>query len=487
MNNDDLTVNNKDYIMSDEENKGKVVQMRGRKTKFEDNKKKTDRMDSETLAYSILMRSHVLCPLEDLPFVFNYSLYFDGRGGVVILKYIPQSKTYQIISPKNVASSLFREFGTWKRKFPDMAAQFTLSMDVAKKGVEAWLGDDDGRFNNALMEEMPQDIAFRSEEIACLNRLDYDPKPSISLEQNAPIFSKMLKRLTNAEAFCKKIGSLFDSNSDRKQTIWLYGPSNGGKSAIQRLVSEIVGGNNVGSISIQEASLKGEFAKAQLVGKRVWNINEATPAIFRMGEYKTLTGDDNHTINQKFKDAYTIDLKGHMILTSNYAPEIPNDDALKARIIPCYAEPVPEDERISQKALMVKLKEEIPYIVYYCMELYKKTRGKSIEFDDSALLEEINNSELSYEAEFGKSYVFDEKIGKDEAKITINMIKDQLFPGLYSSNDKSFKEFLKWLRGHEGVSKFQKRVGGAKPYFITGVREANAQEKREILNNPYIR
>ena len=67
-----------------EKKNGNLVSIKGAKKKYAEEKKKTDRMDSEILAYSILMRNSEICPLDQIPFVFNYNLYFDGRGGVVI-------------------------------------------------------------------------------------------------------------------------------------------------------------------------------------------------------------------------------------------------------------------------------------------------------------------------------------------------------------------------------------------------------------------
>lgn len=255
-------------------------------------------------------------------------------------------------------------------------------------------------------DALPKKVGFASDEQLVMHRLPFDHVPLAEfqgancddvLAKRAPLFQEILSRMENAYAFCARIGSIFDEDADRKQAVWVWGEADGGKSVLQWLLTEFVGGITGAYGSLDMDALNTPFWKAQLVGKRIGVVQEAGSKFLRSDAFKSITGDDIHAINQKNVRIYNTALPVLLFFFSNEAPNIPQDDALKARIIPCRIKSLGPDKRMPFAELKARLRAEFPYIAAYCLECYRMNpAGARIKHDEGAL----ENIAGAFEAEF---------------------------------------------------------------------------------------
>lgn len=303
----------------------------------------------------------------------------------------------------------------------DMAA-YHCTFRRCGAAVERW------SFQCQNLPELPKPVAFKSDPELCMTRLPFDPMPISDHEALlavAPMFAQMIERVSNRDAFCMRLGSIFDHTADRKQAVWMSGPQDAGKSVFAWLL-QVLSGQSYGILNNTE--LKTPYWRAQLVGKRIGIVNEAAARFIRSDEFKAITGDEEHPINQKNQPVFIAKLPVLLFFFSNDPPEIPHDDALILRIIDCRIGAI-GDEKLTQAAVREKLLSELPFISGYCLSLYQQLQaGGRIPCDRNTLAETIDKYEATYLDFIESHYVEDHEgyiLRKDFYEMMINSgIKD---------------------------------------------------------------
>lgn len=264
---------------------------------------------------------------------------------------------------------------------------FNVPFKTCKAAVQCWAN------KTVDLTELPKPVAFKSDPDLCMTRLDFDPLEPQDLSVVAPMFASILSRVkTNREALCQRIGSIYEPNADRKQAVWISGPGDAGKSQIEWLL-QVLSGGSFGILQDFDKS----YWKAPIVGKRVGLVHEAPARFIRSDEFKSLTGDETHAINDKYSKVIVVKLSALIFFSSNQEPEIPHDDALISRIIDCRMESVPAAERVEEPFLRAKLMDELPYIAGHCLALYRKLSGYGrIPCETTALEDTIGRFESDY-------------------------------------------------------------------------------------------
>lgn len=252
------------------------------------------------------------------------------------------------------------------------------------------------------LEKLPKSVGFKSDPELVLSRLEFDPVETTldQLPEHAPLFSRMLSRMSNKEAFLARMGSIFDPLADRKQAVWLYGPPDCGKSQFAFVLQMLCPSFAVLGTNDQDSS----YFKAMLLGKRLGLVMEAGARFIRSEAFKATTGDGIHAINQKFQPIFNAHLDVLYFCFSNNAPEIPDDDSLKVRIIACkIAEMFKEEPRYGEKEFQALLTKELPFIAGAALAEYAKIgSGKRIPCAMSDLEDSIEIYNKEY-LEFLKS------------------------------------------------------------------------------------
>lgn len=259
------------------------------------------------------------------------------------------------------------------------------------RAVRRW-----GWTTKSLLEDWPGAIGFKSGTETCFARLPFDPEPVTDLAAECPIFAEILSRMTNAAAFCHRVAAIFDPHALRKQAVWLWGPTDGGKSFLQDLLMGLVGGlRAVADLGAKD--LRGAHWKAPLVGKTLIMLREAPAEFISSDEFKALTGDKYHMINPKGSPQFAVKLSSLLFCCSNSMPEIPDDDALKNRLIVCRLAAIDQRRRLDENVLMKAALGEAPKFLGWCIAQYEKS-GSKVAQNDQDGIDSLNEAIDEYDS-----------------------------------------------------------------------------------------
>lgn len=387
--------------------------------------------------------------IESRKICSNYTVWMPDRGDPQILKFDAVSRTMSMAADEVLAASLVNVT-------PDgYDVTFSQAIGVAKRWK--WVTD-------RPLKSWPKAVAFNSDNSACFSRLNFDPAPSYQMT-DFPIISEMLSRMTNANAFSTVLGSFPFPESSRKQVIWLHGQTNSGKSfLLNNLVSKVCGGQ-LGTATFSGEALSGAHWKEPLLGKSLLVINEASAKFIRSDSFKSLTGDDLHMINPKGLKMFQGRIGCRIFFSSNEAPEIPNDEALKSRIIECEMTEVPKESRVNADELEKMIEKELPFYIAYCMDLYLKSGGKDIESDQTG----INQAIADYESDL--QFTFDRCFQVEEGAIlTSNEVQLYLETFLDYRKGITLPRMRAFIAKTYGIKAKQMKIGGKNINRYVGIK-----------------
>lgn len=324
------------------------------------------------------------------------------------------------------------------------------------------------------IKDWPEPCGFKSSPGYFFKRLDFDPEWGCS-RNDFPFLSHALMRMTNSQAFCERVGSMFVKNPDRKQAIWLHGDGDSGKTLWFDILRYLVGER--GTASIDNSIVDDKFGLFPLRDKILWIGDEIDPRFIRSNKFKRITGGSAVQINPKGSAQFDVYLKGITFLNSNHPPEIPNDSGLINRLIVCGITKVPERERLSPENALSAAKEELPQFVGYCIESYTKLgRGATIVPEST---EDIDDAIVSFESSLCKAYedifIEDNKIQRRLAKVTPSVLQGlfsqwcQEFPKLGRSI--SISKFQKYVGKRSGAA-FLIKIGGKVSRYFPGIKDS---------------
>ncbi len=315
----------------------------------------------------------------------------DKRKAPVILEVKPND-VVEIVDIEYMGTHLKRYV---ELLFDKKAKVYNIPHELCDKVIKSWAK----KYQEPLVE-MPIPVGFKSTKGYCFHRHDFDPFPVSEelLKEKASTFYDMKQRMTNSLAVVKRFGSVFDKNASRKQAVWIYGPPNGGKSQIPILLTLMVGGPDfVLPMELGDKDERSEYLRADLAGKRIAFVDEATPKLIN-NDFKKFTGSRIMTGRHPHGKSFSFEMLALFYYFSNNAPIIPNDDSLKIRLIVSRLLSLHEaTPRLSEQELTQRFKEELPYIISYCWNHYLTTQHSVlIPADTEDLEESIEEGESVY-------------------------------------------------------------------------------------------
>jgi hypothetical protein len=252
----------------------------------------------------------------------------------------------------------------------NVPSQYLVDYDSCKKVVAAWLGVR----NHA--SHMPRFIGFESTPEVCLFRHKFDPAP-VSLKELktlAPVFYGITQRMTNRYAFCLRLGSIYDKEAPRKQINWIYGETQGGKSVITDLLNLLCGDDYF--TPVDPSDIRKADAIAELNEIRVAIVNECPLSFLTSRMFKILTGGEKVRGRNLYQKAIKFVPDVLLFAVSDQKLQLPDDDAIKERLILNHLTPIPKRERLTPVKVKRALAEELPYIIGYCLRLWDHHKGK---------------------------------------------------------------------------------------------------------------
>jgi hypothetical protein len=292
--------------------------------------------------------------------------------------------------------------------------------------------------------DAPKSFKFNSEEGLCFSKLDFDP---VSDDGGmCPLFNEICQRIeTNEQAFRAFIGSLFFSESDRQQYLWIHGEGQNGKGAVIRFLQKLFG-KSFASRTPPPQRAENNFWNNGLLGKRIVVFSDCEHLGFPTSEkFKMLTGGDAIPTERKGKDEVTSKIDCKFMFASNHQLSISGQKSDQRRAIYCRLgdidiEADPTYER--------RLWEEAKYIIGWCIDEYKELCPNHIPIpvDDSV------NRDLAEDSEGDMQAIWDQYFNlKSDAAVSNSEI-ERIFKIEY--NGKSYqkiKRFRRWVKYYLGL------------------------------------
>jgi hypothetical protein len=253
------------------------------------------------------------------------------------------------------------------------------------------------------VRDLPNIYGYKSDKDLVRCRLDYDKVDMFDsnlLDILCPQYAEFRTRWSAPEDTDAFLGSILDLKSDRKQILWCYGESNGGKSQIENLVKKLVGENNVKTITPK--GLKDNFCGVIFSRSRVVIINEADAKFIGSEDFKAITGDDEMMVREIYQQPNWLKLNCKIICLSNNKPIVPDDPAFKNRMIINKIDEIPFEKRKSKHEVMENWTKEVPSIAGYVTKSYQdmcpghKTIPHDIKTHLQPIIDEANADYLNF-------------------------------------------------------------------------------------------
>ena len=131
-------------------------------------------------------------------------------------------------------------------------------------------------------------------------------------------------------------GYVISGRTDLHKIMLMVGPTRGGKGAIARVLTQLVGKKNVAGPTLH--SLSGDFGMAPLIGKPLAIISDARlsgkDGNIVVERLLSISGEDTLTVNRKYRDQWTGKLPSRLHVISNELPKLGDASAaIVGRII----------------------------------------------------------------------------------------------------------------------------------------------------------
>lgn len=333
---------------------------------------------------------------------------------------------------------------------------FNIFLDAveAKRHAENYI-----LYTNTIKEE-PRTVAFLNEDCLAYHKLDFD-----LVEGECPIFDELVGRSTNKKALMAFIWSLFVTDSDRQQYIWLCGGGGNGKTSLQRLLERLLGNacieKRVGSVH------NNRFFTHSLIGKRLAVFSDTNSAtVVRTETVKEITGGGRIEVEPKGKSPFTIKPDVKLIFISNNDPDISSKNADLRRLIMCKIDALPKG--VKQDPFYIdKLWNERSAILYKCKAIYEELDVGigSIPHETILSKEVAEDSEVEFESVFEECLQLDE-----DSHLTNVQLHDTIKHAIKSAKGMKKADFIAWIDRTYGIKRKRKIINSKQKTIYEGIR-----------------
>lgn len=179
------------------------------------------------------------------------------------------------------------------------------------------------------------------------------------------------------------IGYTLYPKYDMHKAVMLVGGGRNGKSTYLRLVKDVLGPQNVASMSLQDLSDEGKRFTVALLYHKLANIYPDLPnhALKHTGRFKILTGEDPVTADRKFRDPITFVNYAKLIFSANELPPV-NDTTIafwRRWIVVEFPKQFPLDPGFYERTFTEDEKEGVILVSLVAFRLAWKRRRFSFE------------------------------------------------------------------------------------------------------------
>lgn len=388
------------------------------------------------------------------------------------IRYNHETRSYARISEQVIVNELLTISNLLfaDSLFPE-AKDMALTPKKAKEVVEHW------KCSCLNIKRNIKDICFLSDECDTFYRIPFDP---VELDDYSklPYFSDIKKRLSNFQAFCAWVWSLFENNKDRRQYIWLCGEGHSGKSQITETIAKLMGG----SVTTSNPKVcKRDNWTHSLVDKRLCILTEAHPEFPASEMFKSITGDDRHRVNEKYMVPYDATINTKFIFVSNDDLQIGSDRAAMSRAIFCRLQPYDRDP-VPPEEYQAQLLAEMPGFLGYCRYIYRSiAKHGNIKADMSEVMDLAEEREIKFELAFDQHFIKKEgsRVSRHHAQTVLRAVG---IDGI------EYGKFKQWLKSKHGVDIKNIRSEGEKTWCFFGIelREVTTYGRRQKENGVFM-
>jgi putative DNA primase/helicase len=206
-----------------------------------------------------------------------------------------------------------------------------------------WL--EDGHYDDALValgngllevgrkRLLPHTPAFFNQTSVPFNYEPNAPEPTKWLQFLSELWPDEPDSIT---VLAQWFGYVISGRTDLHKILLMVGPTRGGKGAIARVLTALVGRQNTCGPTLN--SLGGEFGLAPLIGKPLAIISDARFAgkdsSIVVERLLSISGEDRLTVNRKYRDQWTGKLPSRLHIISNELPKLGDaSTAIVGRIV----------------------------------------------------------------------------------------------------------------------------------------------------------
>lgn len=207
---------------------------------------------------------------------------------------------------------------------------------------------------------------------------DFDPKAPQPVEWLKFLDSIWGDDPASIQSLQEWFGYLLTSSKKQQKMLLIVGPPRSGKGTIVAVLQKLLGANNTCSPVL--GNLATQFGLQDLIGKTVAFFQDARlsgrdDSVKITETLLTLTGDDKHSVQRKFRDSADLLMKTRFVFTSNEVPKFgDNSRAVVDRFIMLrMARSFLGSEDTD---LIDRLTPELPGILLWAIEGWKRIRAQ---------------------------------------------------------------------------------------------------------------
>lgn len=335
-------------------------------------------------------------------------------------------------------------------------------------------------FNNGIYDLVTGELKPFSTDIVITNKIPWDYNPDAYFE----LADKTLNKLACDDAAIRAlleecIGYCFYRTNTFNKAFILTGDKSNGKSTFLKVLSEILGNENISSLDLK--NLGDRFSKASLYNKLA-NIGDdiSDEFIKDASLFKKITDGGRIQVEKKGQDPFEFNPFVKLIFSANNMPMINDKTGAVLRrlvIIPFNArfQETDKDFNPNIKSELIK-KDSIEYLIklgvaglkrIICKNTFTASKKVQKEIDE---YEDFNNPVKRFfrecDEQFGEGYIFRENATDIYAAYQVFCTENDLKP-------EAKTVFGRTLRGLFGVKSTQKKIGKKNVRMYVKVAESS--------------
>ena len=223
--------------------------------------------------------------------------------------------------------------------------------------------------SKAKLQPQPQLLGQPDDDDWCVCRARIRPDAAVGF----PLIQQFLDRLNDARAFSAWWWGVFSGLNRGRQMVYLWDKrGEGAKSVILKMLGSLFGDRIYASFPTS-VSLADGFTSSAFVNKKLVIIGDCKDLyILHRGVLKELSGDDLSWVNAKYQQPYSTHFECRVVVASNHAPFILNQQHNTSRTLFLTVSPlnIPDEQRDVDYGRKCAL--ELPGFLAFAKECYEE-------------------------------------------------------------------------------------------------------------------